>query len=124
MVEQIPVSPTLEQLAARSDAESFEPGEPVFREGEPAHLLFFLSSGSVAIEREGVALREIAAGRFFGVEALFGESVRATTARARTAATVVPVGLPLYSRLAAEDPGFAARVRAARRDEEEARASR
>ena len=112
------MSPSLEQLAARNDAESFEPGEPIFREREPASILFYLSAGSVAIERGGVALREVSPGQFFGVEALYGASVRATTARARSTVTVVPVALPLYARFAAEDPGFAARVSRARRDEE------
>ena len=114
----VPVGLEPVAVAARNDAETFEAGEPVFRESEPASLLFFLCAGEVVIERDGVVLRAVAAGEFFGVEALYGESIRATTARALTAATVVPVGLHLYARLAAEDPSFAARVRRARLDEE------
>jgi len=106
---------SLETLAHRSDAETFEPGEPIYLEHEPGSLLFLLLEGEVELERDGRPVGEIRAGELFGEEALLGERLRPATARARTAARVVPVGPALYRHLADRDASFAWRVRSARR---------
>jgi len=86
------------------DAEPFEAGEPIFREGEPASILFLLIEGEVAIERAGRALRSLRPQELFGEEALRGERVRRTTARARLASRVLPLGRARFEQLAARRP--------------------
>ena len=105
---------TIETLAQRSDAESFEPGEPIYREREPGSVAFLLVEGEVVVESEGHADEIVSSGQLFGEAALFGERQRHDSARAVTAARVVPIGPALYESLAASDSSFAWTVRTAR----------
>jgi hypothetical protein len=95
--------PIFELLSRRTDTETYEPGEPIFREGEAGSIGFLLLDGEIALEREGEPIGRIAAGELFGESALLGEPIREATARALTAARVVPLGPALYRHLLAQD---------------------
>jgi hypothetical protein len=105
---------TFEALTHRTDAEAFEPGEPIYRESEPGSVVFLLVEGEVVLERAGQPEERVAAGELFGEAALFGEGCRQDTARAVTSARVVPIGPALYASLAARDSRFAWSVRTSR----------
>jgi CRP-like cAMP-binding protein len=109
------VSRFLSLLATRSDAEAFQPGEPIYLEGAGGSLLFVLLAGEVELERGGETIGVVAAGEIFGESALLGESRRTSTARARTAVTVAPVGPALYQFLVERAPEIASAVRDAER---------
>jgi hypothetical protein len=105
---------SFEALSRRTDAESFEPGEPVYRESEPGSVVFLLVEGEVALESDGREVERVKAGELFGEAAAFGEAARHETARAVSAVRVVPIGPALYASLAARDSRFAWSVRASR----------
>ena len=104
---------SFESLRSRSDSESFEPGEPIYREGEPASVLFFLVEGEVFLDRGSIRIGLVGSGELFGEGAIFGEAIRRETARAATSVRVVPIGPALHEHLTTLDPEFAAQVRAA-----------
>jgi CRP-like cAMP-binding protein len=103
----------LDLLTVRNDAESFQPGEPIFLEGEPGSLLFVLLEGEVDLERAGEHVATVGTGEIFGEAALLGEPRRATTARARTDVRVAPIGPALYLSLAVRAPEITVAVRRA-----------
>ena len=105
-------------LSQRNDAEAFEPGEPIYRETEPGSVGFFLLEGEVTLEKTGLPNEPVTPGQLFGQEALLGEPRRTDTARARTAALVVPIGPALYEHLVHADARIAWGVRAAQRRRE------
>lgn len=84
---------------ARLDEEAarliFEPGEVVFRQGDPADAMFIVESGSVeAVVNSGpdeLVLASFAAGSIFGELAIFDDQPRSATARATEKATIVSV---------------------------------
>jgi CRP-like cAMP-binding protein len=106
---------TLDALLERSDLEPFDPGEPIFREREPASILFLLVEGRVDLERARRLLRSVGPGELFGEESLDGETIRATTARAAVASRALPIGPALCERLRESDERFRRLIDAARR---------
>jgi CRP-like cAMP-binding protein len=109
------MSTYLDLLARRNDAEAFQPGEPIYLEGEPGSLLFVLLAGAVDLERAGQRVGTVGPGEIFGEAAFLGEALRSTTARARTEARVAPVGPALYQALVERAPEIAFAVRQAQR---------
>lgn len=105
----------LDLLNARTDAEVFQPGEPIYLQGESGSLLFVLLDGEVDLELGGEIVGSVGPGEIFGEGALLGEPKRSTTARARTATRVSPVGPALYEVLTQRAPEIAAAVSEARR---------
>jgi len=53
---------TIEELggvAALTEEVHFQPGETIYREGEPVDVIYFVLKGRVAVERNGQRMREI-----------------------------------------------------------------
>lgn len=80
----------------------------VFREGEEAHEMFFLVSGSVAIQHQGKLVREVAAGDYFGEMAVLAETRRTTNAIVTSdRAEVLAISAGNIETLLMEDPRVA-----------------
>ncbi|MBM4245408.1 MAG: cyclic nucleotide-binding domain-containing protein [Deltaproteobacteria bacterium] len=93
----------------------FEPGDVVFRQGEPGDLAFSIVSGEVEILREMPdggerLLATMGPGEYFGEMALISDAARTATVRARTAVEVVGIGRADFTTLYAYLPGFQQRV--------------
>ena len=76
---------TIEQLgrlAELTEEVHFEPGETIFKEGEPGDAFYLLLSGRVLLERNGKALREIKEKEAFGTLEVLDFHPRAVTAKA------------------------------------------
>ena len=76
---------TIEQLgriAGLSEEVHFEPGEPIFKEGEPGDAFYLLLSGRVLIERNSNTLRELKEKEAFGTLEVLDLQPRAVTAKA------------------------------------------
>ena len=76
---------TIEQLgriAGLSEEVHFEPGEPIFKEGEPGDAFYLLLSGRVLIERNSNTLRELKEKEAFGTLEVLDFQPRAVTAKA------------------------------------------
>jgi CRP-like cAMP-binding protein len=76
---------TIEQLgriAGLTEEAHFEPGETIFKEGEPGDALYLVLSGRVLIERNGTTIREIKEKEAFGTLEVLDFHPRAATAKA------------------------------------------
>jgi CRP-like cAMP-binding protein len=76
---------TIEQLgriAELTEEVHFQPGETIFREGEPGDALYLLLSGRVFIEKNGTTLREMKEKEAFGTLEVLDFHPRAVTAKA------------------------------------------
>ena len=63
---------TIEELgrvAALTEEVHFEPGETIFREGEPVDAIYLILTGRVAVEGNGQVVREVREKQAFGTVA-------------------------------------------------------
>jgi hypothetical protein len=81
-----PVSePTREQLALRLRAETFEPGETVFAQGDHGDGFYLVQAGEVDVVIDDDHIRTLGADGYFGEIALLRDVPRTATVRARSA---------------------------------------
>jgi CRP/FNR family transcriptional regulator, cyclic AMP receptor protein len=76
---------TVEQLgriAGLTDEVHFEPGETIFKEGEPGDAFYLLLSGRVSIEKNGNTLLELKEREAFGTLDVLDFHLRTATAKA------------------------------------------
>ena len=89
----------------------YDDGEIILRQGEEGHCMFVIQEGKVEVVREdgieGVRLRILEAGDFFGEMALFECEVRSATVRAVEFARVLTVDKKTFFRRVQEDPSLA-----------------
>lgn len=93
----------------------FEPGEVIFRQGEPGDLVYSIVSGEVEIIREMPdgeerLLATMGPGEYFGEMALISDAARTATVRARTDVELVAMGRADFTTLYAYVPGLKQRV--------------
>ena len=92
------------------DSMTVEAGDVLFREGDDGDVMYALVDGEVELLRDGIVLEDVGPGSIFGEMALIDPSPRSATAKARTAARVVPVDRPHFTFLVQEHPTFALQV--------------
>jgi len=76
---------TIEQLgrlAGLTEEVHFEPGETIFKEGDPGDAFYLLLSGRVLLERNGKAFREMKEKQAFGALEVLDFHPRTVTAKA------------------------------------------
>ena len=84
---------TLPARAARTTGrlaryvQAYEANQLIFREGETGDTMYYIVSGAVGLSRDGVALRELKPGEYFGEMAMLLKAVRTATAIATGADT-------------------------------------
>lgn len=93
----------------------FEPGDVVFRQGDPGDLVYSIVSGEVEIVREMPdgeerLLATMGPGEYFGEMALISDAARTATVRARTEVEAVGMGRADFTALYAYLPGLQQRV--------------
>ena len=69
----------------------FEPGETLFRQGDPGDSLYVILDGEVAIEMDGVEVAVLRNGQFFGEVAVLAELPRIAGAVARSEVCVLNI---------------------------------
>lgn len=74
----------VERLALEADPVEVQTGDPVFVEGDPGDCFFVIARGRVSVTRDGVLLRELGPGDWFGELALLRDIPRTATIRAET----------------------------------------
>ena len=104
-------SSKLKLLAFASDYLTFEDGEVLFLEGEPADSAYLIDEGEVLI-CIGEAEREVVIGtlghhELFGEMAIFRNSPRVATIRAKGAVKVLQIEGDMFLRLVTENPDTA-----------------
>ena len=76
---------TIEELgrvAALTEEVHFEPGETIFRKGEPTDAIYLILSGRVAIEGNGQIVRELTEKQAFGTVAALDRNPAVHTVKA------------------------------------------
>ena len=76
---------TIEELgrvAALTEEVHFEPGETIFREGEPVDAIYLILTGRVAVEGNGQVVREVGEKRAFGTVAALDRNPAIHTVKA------------------------------------------
>ena len=79
---------TIEELgrvAALTEEVHFEPGETIFRQGEPTDAIYFILAGRVAIERNGRVVRQFTEKQAFGTVAALDRKPAVHTVKAMDA---------------------------------------
>ena len=89
-----------------ADAEQYAPGEWIYREGESGTLLFVILSGEAELTRRGASIARLTAPDFFGEASSLGAPVRGESARALTAARVLPIGPVRLAALGEKHPAL------------------
>jgi MFS family permease len=75
----------VERLALDADPVEVQPGDAVITEGDPGDRFFVIDRGRVTVTRDGVHLRELGPGAWFGELALLRDVPRTATVTAETA---------------------------------------
>jgi len=70
---------------------TFEPGETLFRQGDPGDSLYIILDGEVAIEMDGVEVNLLGNGQFFGEVAVLADLPRSAGAVARSEVYVLSI---------------------------------
>ena len=79
---------TIEELgrvAALTEEVHYEPGETIFRKGEPTDAIYLILAGRVAIESNGQIVREVTEKQAFGTVAALDRNPAVHTVRAMDA---------------------------------------
>jgi CRP-like cAMP-binding protein len=126
-----PTAPAAEDPRARFLVK-FEPGQTIFEQGRPGAEMFVIQEGQVEIlRRVGPMERRLAmleAGDFFGEMSVLEDLPRSATARAVSAAKLLPIDASTFDQMLREHPEIAVRMmrrlsrRLRQRDESDARA--
>jgi CRP/FNR family transcriptional regulator, cyclic AMP receptor protein len=82
-------------------------GETIFHEGDPAHDMFVIKHGHVAIRLGNRTLAELADRSIFGERALLDTAPRGATAVALTDCELVPISQQQFLLLVSQTPSFA-----------------
>lgn len=92
----------------------FQPGEVIFKEGEPGDCMFVIQEGKVEIflERNGheIPLKLCREGDFLGERALFNGGARSVSARSKETSRLLTVDRKNFLRRIKEDPTIAFRL--------------
>jgi CRP-like cAMP-binding protein len=90
---------------------SLQPGETLFKEGDPGDALYIVSSGTVRIVRENVVYEDVQAGGILGEMALVDEGApRSASAIAATYTELIKVDTSHFITLIMSAPDFAVTV--------------
>jgi hypothetical protein len=101
----------------------FEPGEIIFRQGDPGDLVYTILRGEVEVIREEAdgaerLLAKMGEGEYFGEMALISDAPRTATVRALTPVDAVSMGGSDFTALYAYLPGLRQRVEATMKQRE------
>jgi CRP-like cAMP-binding protein len=93
-----------------TETRHFLSGELIFKEGDPADVMYVVQSGEVEVSRQGCLVETLGEGNLFGEMSLISEEPRSATAVARTEVRLVPIDLKRFMFLVEETPYFAIQV--------------
>jgi CRP/FNR family transcriptional regulator, cyclic AMP receptor protein len=90
---------------------SLQPGETLFKEGDPGDALYIVASGTVRIIHESVVFEDVKAGGILGEMAIVDEGKpRSASAVATTYAELIKMDAPQFATLIMSSPNFALMV--------------
>ena len=103
----------LEVVARWSELRAAADGDRVTGEDAPGYTFFLLLEGTASVAQDGVEIRTIGPGDFFGEAAILGDGRRTASVTTTSPATLVALFGTEFRRLERELPEVAERIRAA-----------
>jgi CRP-like cAMP-binding protein len=94
----------LQQVGRLADEIDVPAGKVLAKEGSRGEEFFVIIEGAVRISRDGVTLRDLAPGEFFGELALLGKVPRTATATASTPTRLFVIGHREFTSLLSSQP--------------------
>jgi CRP-like cAMP-binding protein len=104
--------PTIAIFNANHDAQSFETGQIVFKEGDVGDAMYALVEGSVELIHRGRTFETVEPGGILGEMALIDASPRSMTAVVASPSRLVRVDQKRFTFLVHEHPTFSLQVMA------------
>jgi CRP/FNR family cyclic AMP-dependent transcriptional regulator len=101
---------TIDLFRNTDDFKVYQPGEVIFREGEPGDCMYAVVEGEVAITARGSHVDTIGPGGIFGEMALIDAEPRSATAAVSTTAKVAPINQKRFMFLVQNTPYFSIQV--------------
>jgi CRP/FNR family cyclic AMP-dependent transcriptional regulator len=92
------------------DTVALQPGEVLFREGDPGDVMFAVIEGRIELTRGGTVVEGVGPGGIIGELALIDSAPRSASATARASARVASVDHKYFTYLVQEHPTFALQV--------------
>ena len=99
--------PTLELFRHVKETESFTQGQTIFREGQPAEVMYVVIEGEVDLIVHNKILSSVGPGGIVGEMALIDKKARSATALAKTDCKLAPVNEKRFHFLVQQTPHFA-----------------
>lgn len=93
-----------------TDANTFEAGSTICREGDAGTTLFAIVEGQVDILRGDVLIESFGPGDFFGEMSLIDQSPRSATARAKTQCRIAIIDERRFGFMVQQTPFFALEI--------------
>ncbi|MGE0709673.1 MAG: ATP-binding cassette domain-containing protein [Planctomycetota bacterium] len=101
------------EIAQSLEPRREEPGGEVVRQGEPGERFYLIEAGRVEVLRDGARVAELAAGEFFGEQALLNDAPRNATVRALEAVSLLTLDAAAFRAALARSPSFEEELRRA-----------
>lgn len=98
------------QFSIAPDVKFYDAGDVIFEQGEPGDVMYVVAAGEIDIEIDGNYIETVKDGEVLGEIALLSEIPRISTARARTATTIVPISSQRFAFMIDNTPAFAMNV--------------
>lgn len=104
LVDSVPLLKELSQYERANIADalrsiSVNEGVDFFNQGEPGHEMYFIEEGEVLISRDGVTLRNLFKGDYFGELALLTKQPRAASAKILSKTKLAVLDVDSFERL-------------------------
>lgn len=92
------------QVALRLELIIVTPNEILMKQGDPGHVMYFIISGMLDVQKDGKQINLLKGGDFFGEMALFSNKPRIATVTARSYCNLYKLGRSTFETIAAEFP--------------------
>jgi diguanylate cyclase (GGDEF)-like protein/PAS domain S-box-containing protein len=97
---------TLSELSEQCQTVVLQPGETLFKDGDPGHHMYAVLGGHLTISKEGQKISEINSGNVFGEMAIIESKNRSATVQAATQTTLMEITKPQFDSLIASNDQF------------------
>jgi len=97
---------TLNELSEQCQTVVLQPGETLFKEGDPGHHMYVVLDGHLTIFKQGQEISQITSGHVFGEMAIIESKNRSATVQAVTQTTLMEITKPQFDSLLASNDQF------------------
>lgn len=97
---------TLAELSKQCQTVILQPGETLFKDGDPGHHMYVVLGGKLTIFKEGQEISTINSGQVFGEMAIIESKNRSATVQAADQSTLIEITKPQFDSLLASDDQF------------------